>query len=155
MAAKSVNIGCVRMSERHLRSQPPTLEQIQAATIDIDAAIHEAGFAVSFPEAQTLIAVAGTATTVAAAALKLEEYDRQAIHLTRISASQAHEVASRFASMERAQIAELGFMHPGRVDVITAGSLVLSRIMTITGASEFVASESDILDGIAWGLAQV
>ena len=154
-AARSVNIGCVRMLERHLISQPPTDAQIEAAIADIDAAIMDVSSDVPFDQAQTLIAVAGTATTVAAAALELAEYDRHSIHLARIPASKVHEVATMFASMTREEIAALGFMHPGRVDVIISGSLILSRVMVLTGATEFVASESDILDGIAWGLATV
>jgi len=150
--AKSVNIGCVRMSERHLTSQPPTMDQIARAIVDIDLAITQAASVVSITTAKSLIAVAGTATTVAAAALELSEYDRYAIHLSRISAEKVHKVAQMFQSMSKDEIASLGYMHPGRVDVITAGSLVLSRIMAATGASEFVASESDILDGIAWSL---
>lgn len=142
------------MSERHLTSQPPTQNHIDDATRDIDNAIREAGQVVSFNQASTLVAVAGTATTVAAAALNLQEYDRYAIHLSRISAEQVHRVAAMFQEMTREEIAALGYMHPGRVDVITAGSLVLSRVMSLTGATEFVASESDILDGIAWGLAR-
>lgn len=155
LAAKSVNIGCVRMSERHLNNQPPTNQQYAAATSDIDSAIADASFTVDFTQAHTLIAVAGTATTVAAAALDLLEYDRHAIHLARISAQKAIEVAAMFAEMSRAEIAALGYMHSGRVDVIAAGSLVLARVMVLTGATEFVASESDILDGIAWDLAKI
>lgn len=151
-SAKSVNIGCVRMSERHLTSQPPTMDQIARAIVDIDLAITQAASVVPITTAKSLIAVAGTATTVAAAALELSEYDRYAIHLSRISAEKVHKVAQMFQSMSKDKIASLGYMHPGRVDVITAGSLVLSRIMAATGASEFVASESDILDGIAWSL---
>jgi len=101
-----------------------------------------------------LIAVAGTATTVAAAALGLTEYDRHAIHLSRIPAQKVIEIAQMLQLMDRAQIAALGYMHPGRVDVITAGALVLSRVMIATGATEFVASETDILDGMAWSLSQ-
>ena len=153
-AAKSVNIGCVRMAERHLNQQPPTSDSISAATIDIDAAISSAAEDVAITSAQTLICVAGTATTVAAAALGLTDYDRYSIHLSRIPAARAHEVAAMFQSMTREEIAALGYMHPGRVDVITAGSLVLSRVLHATGATDFVASESDILDGIAWGLAR-
>jgi exopolyphosphatase/guanosine-5'-triphosphate,3'-diphosphate pyrophosphatase len=152
-AAKSVNIGCVRMSERHLNQQPPTSAQILAAITDIDLAIAEAAKVVPITTAQTLIAVAGTATTVAAAALELSAYDRHAIHLSRISADKVHKVAAMFQKLSKAEISKLGYMHPGRVDVITAGSLVLSRVMAATGATEFVASESDILDGIAWKLA--
>ena len=150
--AKSVNIGCVRMSERHLNTQPPSMAQIAQAIVDIDIAIAQAAAVVPITTAKTLVAVAGTATTVAAAALELNDYDRHMIHLSRISASNVHKVAASFQSMNKDQIASLGFMHPGRVDVITAGSLVLSRIMAATGASEFVASESDILDGMAWSL---
>ena len=153
-AAKSVNIGCVRMAERHLNQQPPTSDSISAATAAIDAAIASAAEDVAITSAQTLICVAGTATTVAAAALGLTEYDRYSIHLSRIPAARVHEVAAMFQSMTRDEIAALGYMHPGRVDVITAGSLVLSRVLHATGAKEFVASESDILDGIAWGLAR-
>ena len=150
--AKSVNIGCVRMSERHLNTQPPSMAQIAQAIVDIDIAIAQAAAVVPITTAKTLVAVAGTATTVAAAALELNDYDRQMIHLSRVSASNVHKVAASFQSMNKDQIASLGFMHPGRVDIITAGSLVLSRIMAATGASEFVASESDILDGMAWSL---
>jgi len=150
--ARSVNIGCVRMSERHLNTQPPSMAQIAQAIVDIDIAITQAAAVVPITTAKTLVAVAGTATTVAAAALELTDYDRHMIHLSRISASNVHKVAASFQGMNKDQIASLGFMHPGRVDVITAGSLVLSRIMAATGASEFVASESDILDGMAWSL---
>ena len=152
-SAKSVNVGCVRMSERHLNQQPPTSAQIHAAIIDIDMAIAEAARVVPITTAQTLIAVAGTATTVAAAALDLSSYDRHAIHLSRISAENVHKVAAMFQHLTRDEIADLGYMHSGRVDVITAGALVLSRVMAATGATEFVASESDILDGMAWKLA--
>ena len=151
--AKSQNIGCVRMSERHFTSVPPTKDEIARATADIDDAIKGAATSVPITEAKTLIAVAGTATTVAAAALNLDAYDRYAIHMARISAEKTHAVSQMFLEMNREEIAALGYMHRGRVDVIAAGSLVLSRIMTLTGAQEFVASESDILDGMAWSLA--
>jgi len=153
-SARSVNIGCVRMAERHLNQQPPTLDSVASATRDIDAAIAEAARDVAVTSAKSLVCVAGTATTVAAAALGLSEYDRYAIHLSRIPAQKVHDVAAMFQAMSREEIAALGYMHPGRVDVITSGSLVLSRVLRATGASEFIASESDILDGIAWGLAR-
>jgi exopolyphosphatase/guanosine-5'-triphosphate,3'-diphosphate pyrophosphatase len=153
-AAISVNIGCVRMAERHFRSDPPSDTELAAARADIDEAIARAGAAVPISSAKTLIAVAGTSTTVAAAALDLPKYDPEILHLSRISAAQTHEVASRFARLNHAQRAALPYMHPGRVDVIAAGALVLSRVVDATGASEFVASEHDILDGIAWGLAE-
>jgi len=153
-SAKSVNIGCVRMSERHLNLQPPAMASIAEAIIDIDIAITQAAKEVPITEAKSLVAVAGTATTVAAAALKLDNYDRHLIHLSRISATSVYQVAAIFQSMNKDQLANLGYMHPGRVDVITAGALVLSRIMAATGASEFIASESDILDGIAWSLSK-
>lgn len=152
--AKSVNIGCVRMTERHFTNDPIQTNDIEKARSDIQAAIAIAAALVPITQAKTLIAVAGTATTVAAAALNLPEYDRYAIHLARITAAQAHEASEMFLTQNREQRLALGYMHPGRVDVIPAGSLVLSEIMKATGASEFVASESDILDGIARSIAQ-
>jgi exopolyphosphatase/guanosine-5'-triphosphate,3'-diphosphate pyrophosphatase len=152
ISAKSVNIGCVRMSERHLTNQPPTMDQIASAIVDIDIAITQAAVSVPINSAKSLIAVAGTATTVAAAALDLSKYDRDLIHLSKISADKVHKVAQMFQSMNKSEISALPYMHEGRVDVITAGSLVLSRVMAATGAVEFVASESDILDGMAFSL---
>ena len=152
ISAKSVNIGCVRMSERHLINQPPTMDQIASAIVDIDIAITQAAVSVPINSAKSLIAVAGTATTVAAAALNLSKYDRDLIHLSKISADKVHKVAQMFQSMNKSEISALPYMHEGRVDVITAGSLVLSRVMAATGAAEFVASESDILDGMAFSL---
>jgi len=153
-SARSVNIGCVRMSERHFANDPATPAQIESARIDIQAAIAIAAAEVPITKAKTLVAVAGTATTVAAAGLDLNEYDRYAIHLSRISAQQVHDAATMFATQTREQRLALGYMHPGRVDVIAAGSFVLSEIMKATGATEFVASESDILDGMARSLVK-
>jgi exopolyphosphatase/guanosine-5'-triphosphate,3'-diphosphate pyrophosphatase len=153
-AARSVNIGCVRMSERHFANDPATTAQVELARTDIQAAIALAATEVPITKAKTLVAVAGTATTVAAAALDLAEYDRYAIHLSRISAQQVHDASTMFLTSNREHRLALGYMHPGRVDVIAAGSLVLSEIMMATGAAEFVASESDILDGMAYSLAR-
>lgn len=152
-SAKSVNIGCVRMSERHFKDDPPTDNQIELARADIQEAIALAGAEVPITQAKTLVAVAGTATTVAAAALDLDSYDRYLIHLSHISAVQVHEVSEMFKNKDRSQRSKLGYMHPGRVDVITAGSLVLSEVMEATRAVEFIASETDILDGIALSIA--
>lgn len=152
-AAKSQNIGCVRMSERHFTALPPSESEVLKAKADIDDAIREAATLVPITQAKTVIAVAGTATTVAAAALELDQYDRYSIHLSRISTESTHQIADRFLAMNREDLSALPYMHPGRVDVIAAGSLVLSRIMEFTRAQEFVASESDILDGMAWSLA--
>jgi exopolyphosphatase / guanosine-5'-triphosphate,3'-diphosphate pyrophosphatase len=153
-AARSVNIGCVRMSERHFANDPATAAQIELARTDIQAAIAQAAAEVPITQAKTLVAVAGTATTVAAAALDLSEYDRYAIHLARISATQVHDASAMFLTSNREQRLALGYMHPGRVDVMAAGALVLSEIMKATGATEFVASESDILDGMARSLVK-
>ena len=152
--AKSVNIGCVRMTERNIHSDPPTAEEIENARRDIQEAIAVAASVVPITKAKTLIAVAGTATSVAASALELKEYDRHIIHLARVSAEQTHHVALTFAGMNAEQRSHVGFLHPGRADVFAAGSLVLSEIMKATGAKEFVASEADILDGIAGSLAR-
>jgi exopolyphosphatase/guanosine-5'-triphosphate,3'-diphosphate pyrophosphatase len=151
-SARSVNIGCVRMTERHFANDPATSEQVESARTDIQAAIAQAAAEVPITQAKTLVAVAGTATTVAAAALNLPEYDRYAIHLARITAAQVHEASTMFLTKNREERLALGYMHPGRVDVIPAGALVLSEIIKATGATGFVASESDILDGMARSL---
>jgi exopolyphosphatase/guanosine-5'-triphosphate,3'-diphosphate pyrophosphatase len=158
LRAISTDIGCVRLTERHLRDDPPTAPQIAAATADIDAAIDAAAAAVlggAGPSAapRTLVGLAGSVTTVAAIALGLPAYDSERIHHARITAGQVHEVARRLLGQTRAERAAIGPMHPGRVDVIGAGALILDRIVTRLGFAAVVASEHDILDGIAWSLA--
>jgi exopolyphosphatase/guanosine-5'-triphosphate,3'-diphosphate pyrophosphatase len=152
--AKSVNIGCVRMTERNFHSDPPTQDEIENARRDIQEAIFVAAAIVPITQAKTVVAVAGTATSVAASALGLEKYDSHLIHLSHVSAEKAHSVALTFQKMNAEERSRVGFLHPGRADVFAAGSLVLSEIMKATGATEFVASEADILDGIAWSLAR-
>ena len=151
-AAISTNVGCVRMTERHLISDPATPQQIAAATSDIDAAIDLAYAAVPIAQANSLIGLAGSVTTVAAIALGLSEYDSTAIHGSRISAQDVHRVTQDLLAMTRAERAKLGPMHEGRIDVIGSGALVLDRIMIRTGLKQVVVSERDILDGIARGL---
>ena len=147
-----VNIGCVRMTERH-RGQSQEIDSA-AAVIDIDAAIRTAHSVVPFEQARTLVAVAGSATTVAAMALDLPRYDRERIHLTRLTRQQVTQVSDRLLALTADERRVLPFMHPGRVDVIPAGALILRRIMDIGAFDTVVVSEHDILDGIAWEVAQ-
>ena len=149
-AARSVNIGCVRMSERHFKNDPPTQSEIEGAREDIKNAIALAAEVVPIRNAKTLVAVAGTATTVAAAALNLAKYDSESIHLAKISAIETRRVSDWLLSLNRQERSDLGYMHPGRVDVIAAGSLVLAEIIEATELESFVASENDILDGMVW-----
>lgn len=151
-AARSVNIGCVRMSERHFKTDPPTQSEIDSARLDIRNAISLAAEVVPIENAKTLVAVAGTATTVAAAALDLAEYNSDLIHLAKISAIKTRRVSDWLLTLTRQERADLGYMHPGRVDVIAAGSLVLAEIIEATGLESFVASENDILDGMVWSM---
>jgi len=151
-AARSVDVGCVRMTERHLRDDPPTAEQIAAATADVDAAIALAAAIVPLGEARTLVGLAGSVTTVAALVLGLPAYDAARIHHARLSAAEVAETAAMLLAMPRAERAGLGPMHPGRVDVIGAGALVLERVLRVGGFDEVVVSEHDILDGIALSL---
>jgi exopolyphosphatase/guanosine-5'-triphosphate,3'-diphosphate pyrophosphatase len=151
-AAISTNVGCVRMTERHLISDPATPQEIAAAIADIDAAIDLAYLSVPISQAHSLIGLAGSVTTVAAIALGLSEYDSTAIHGSRISAPDIHRITGELLAMTRAQRAKLGPMHEGRIDVIGSGALVLDRIMIRTGLGEVIVSERDILDGIARGL---
>jgi exopolyphosphatase/guanosine-5'-triphosphate,3'-diphosphate pyrophosphatase len=153
-SATSVNIGCVRMTERHLRGDPPTAREIAAATADIDAALDAVADAVPVGEAKTLVGLAGSVTTVAAIAIGLPAYDAAQIHHARVCFADVHAVTLALLSQTRAVRAGIGVMHPGRVDVIGGGALVLDRVMDRFGFSEVLVSEHDILDGIAWSLAR-
>jgi len=153
-AARSVDIGCVRMTERHLGADPPTADQIVQATADIDAAIRRAGEVVPLDEAHSIIGLAGSVTTVAAIHLGLPDYDPAAIHGHVVPTADVRTISDDLLAMSHAQRAAIGVMHPGRVDVIGAGALVLRRILDLTGLDEVVVSEHDILDGIAWSLLE-
>jgi exopolyphosphatase/guanosine-5'-triphosphate,3'-diphosphate pyrophosphatase len=152
-AARSVDIGCVRLTERHVRSDPPAAAEVEAIRADIRAALDLAERTVPIAEADTLVGLAGSVTTVAAIALDLEEYDSEKIHRSRISYDRVAEVVGRLLGSTHDERAAIPVMHPGRVDVIIAGALVLLEIMERTGAREVVVSEHDILDGIALSLA--
>jgi exopolyphosphatase/guanosine-5'-triphosphate,3'-diphosphate pyrophosphatase len=151
-ASMSVDMGCVRLTERLLVSDPPTQEEIDQASKFVDSLIARARTEVDWTGAATLIGLAGSVTTVAAIALGLDEYDSERIHGSRISAEQVHDVTSRLLAMTRSERVELGVMHPGRVDVIGGGALVLDRIMHAMQMREVLVSEHDILDGIALSL---
>jgi exopolyphosphatase / guanosine-5'-triphosphate,3'-diphosphate pyrophosphatase len=153
VATLSVDIGCVRLTERHLHDDPPQPAQISAATADVDAALGVVAARVPVAGARTLIGLAGSVTTVAGIALGLPGYDPARIHHAVIPAAQVHEVAAGLLGQTREQRAAIPVMHPGRVDVIGAGALVLDRVMARFGFAQVVASEHDILDGIAWSLA--
>jgi exopolyphosphatase/guanosine-5'-triphosphate,3'-diphosphate pyrophosphatase len=152
LLAYSMNVGCVRMTERHLRDDPPTGPQIEATVADLRAAIDEARGQVPLDAPAAFVGVAGTVTTIAAIALQLDRYDPDAIHGARISAAQVDDVTARLLRMTHAERAALPVMHPGRVDVIGGGALVLRTLLEEIGADSVIASEHDILDGIALGL---
>ncbi|WP_328426313.1 Ppx/GppA family phosphatase [Micromonospora sp. NBC_00389] len=151
-AAISVDIGCVRMTERHLAGDPPTPEQVAAAQTDIAAAVDRALAAVPGREAATLVGLAGSVTTVVAIAQGLQEYDPERIHHARVSYEAVAQVTADLLGQTREQRLAIPVMHPGRADVIGAGALVLRVIMERAGMPSVVASEHDILDGIAWSL---
>jgi exopolyphosphatase/guanosine-5'-triphosphate,3'-diphosphate pyrophosphatase len=151
-AARSVDVGCVRLTERHLHDDPPTAAQVAAAERDVATAVALARQTVPVERARTFVGLAGSVTTVAALALKLSTYRSEAIHQSRISYDQVAAVTAGLLAATRAERAALPVMHPGRVDVIGAGALVLRVLMEHVGADEVVASEHDILDGIAHSL---
>ncbi|MFF9984237.1 Ppx/GppA phosphatase family protein [Streptomyces erythrochromogenes] len=157
-AARSVDVGCVRMTERHLVvdgvvTDPPSEQQIAAIRADIEAALDLAAETVPLAEARTLVGLAGSVTTIAGIALGLPEYRSSEIHHSRISYEQVRAITERMLTATHDERAAVPVMHPGRVDVIGAGALVLLAVMERTGASEVVVSEHDILDGIAWSAA--
>jgi exopolyphosphatase/guanosine-5'-triphosphate,3'-diphosphate pyrophosphatase len=153
LAEISVDIGCVRLTERHLHADPPATAEVAAATADIDRALDDVATAIAVREARTLVGLAGSVTTLTAIALDLPVYDASKTHHARIPAGRVHEVTTQLLSKTRAERAAIGSLHPGRVDVIGAGALILDRVMQRFGFAELVTSEHDILDGIAWSIA--
>ena len=151
-AAVSVNIGCVRMTERHLHGDPPLDEEIARVESDVAAALDEAAAAVPLDRARSLVGVAGTVTTLVALIHGLPAYDPAEIHGREATLPEIDELTERLLAMPRAERAALPVMHPGRVDVIGGGALVLRAIMRRTGLP-VIASETDILDGVARSLA--
>ena len=147
--AYSMDVGSVRMTERHLDDDPPTSEQVAAVVADVRSALDEANGDVPIQDADTLVGVAGTITTIAAMVLGLDEYDSEAVHGTHLEAEQIADVAQRLAHMTHDGRAAVRVIHPGRVDVITAGAIILRTVVERAGVSEVVVSEHDILDGIA------
>jgi len=161
-AAVSMDIGSVRLTERHLRSDPPTAEQIAAARADVAAALDEAEKTVPLGQAVTLVGLAGSVTSVTAHTLGLPRYDRAAIDGAVLDVRTVEAACDDLLHRSRAERTALGFMHPGRVDVIGAGALIWSEVIARVQAevardgrqlTEVVTSEHDILDGIAWSIA--
>ncbi len=148
----SVDIGCVRLTERHLHSDPPRPDEVRAAAADIGAALDAVAAAIPVTDARTLVGLAGSVTTMAGLALGLGKYDSARIHHARVSAGQVAAQTRTLLGQTRAERAALGVMHPGRADVIAGGAMVLDQIMRRFGFGEVLASEHDILDGIAWAL---
>ena len=148
-AMTSRQLGCVRLTERAITSDPPSTHDLQTATAVIEAELDAVEELVPAGQAQTLIGVAGTVTTVAALHLGLAAYEAEAIHGTRVPAADVVRIADELAGMTTAQRRELGPMASGREDVIVAGALILRRVVERFGFADVLTSESDILDGLA------
>ncbi|WP_232677497.1 exopolyphosphatase [Nocardioides sp. R-C-SC26] len=149
-SAFSMDIGSVRLHERHLHSDPPSAAEIAAVRADIDAGL--AACPVDPAQAPTVVGVAGTVTTVAAGVLGLAAYDRAAIDRSRLPVEAVGSHVAGLVAMTVAERRALPWMHPGRADVIGAGALILERVLARATTTELLVSEADILDGIAWSL---
>ena len=161
-AAISMDIGSVRLTERHLRSDPPTPDEVAAARADLAAALDEAERTVPIGRTVPLVGLAGSVTSVTAHALGLPRYDRSAIDGSVLDVSTVLAACDDLLHRSRAERMALGFMHPGRVDVIGAGALIWAEVVARVQAevaaagrelTHVLTSEHDILDGIAWSLA--
>jgi exopolyphosphatase/guanosine-5'-triphosphate,3'-diphosphate pyrophosphatase len=156
-AARSVNIGCVRITERHLRSDPPTPAEVCAARQFAAHTLQEAFADVPVNQARTWVGVAGTVTTLSALAQRLPDYDAACTHLSRLSLQQVWDTTENLLASTHKQRADNPVIHPGRVDVIAGGALIVAvlaeQLHACAGIAELVVSEHDILDGIALGLA--
>ncbi|HYN30019.1 MAG TPA: Ppx/GppA phosphatase family protein [Dermatophilaceae bacterium] len=156
-AARSVDVGSVRMTERHLRDDPPTAAQVEAAVADVRTALDLVEDAVDLHGIRTVVGLAGSVTTLTAHALGLPRYEPERVHLARLDAPAHRRAAEDLLTMARPERAALPFLHPGRVDVIGAGALVwrevLGRVLERSPGAAVVTSEHDILDGIALSAA--
>ncbi|MFC5993853.1 exopolyphosphatase [Pseudonocardia hispaniensis] len=156
-SARSVDIGSVRLTERCLTGDPPSGDDIDKARAVATTILDEAFAAVPVEGVRTWVGVAGTITTLSAIAQQLPSYDPDAVHLSRLSRDELGEVAQRLLRTPRSERAKLGALHPGRVDVIGAGALIVDvlsdELHARAGISELVISEHDILDGIARSIA--
>jgi exopolyphosphatase / guanosine-5'-triphosphate,3'-diphosphate pyrophosphatase len=156
-AARSVDIGCVRITERHLRGDPPTAGEVSAAEQFAAQTLEQAFAEVPVDKARTWVGVAGTVTTLSAIAQQLRAYDPERIHLSRLSLQQVRATAEHLLGSTHQQRAANPVIHPGRVDVIAGGALIVrvvaEELHSRAGITELVVSEHDILDGIALGLA--
>jgi exopolyphosphatase/guanosine-5'-triphosphate,3'-diphosphate pyrophosphatase len=150
-ASASMDIGSVRLHERHLHTDPPTAAEVAACVADIDAALDAAP--VSPADAATVVGIAGTVTTIAAGVLDLPAYEREAIDQQVVAVAAVHEFVDRLVAMPVSERLALPYMHPGRADVVDAGALILSRVLRRTSVGTLLVSESDILDGIAWSIS--
>jgi exopolyphosphatase / guanosine-5'-triphosphate,3'-diphosphate pyrophosphatase len=157
LASFSADIGCVRLTERCLHSDPPTAVEIAAAREVVREGLGEALRVVPVERARTWVGVAGTMTTLSALAQKMTTYDPEAIHLSRVGFGDLLEVCDELIAMTRQQRAALGPMHEGRVDVIGGGAIIVEELASVlgqrAGIDELVVSEHDILDGIALSIA--
>ena len=153
-AARSLDIGSVRMTERHLPSDPPTEAEMARATEAIDAALDGlAEHGVDLARGRTVVGVAGTITTVAAAVLDLPGFVREAIHHADLPRESVHATTARVLAMSVDERRSLPYMPEGRADVIGAGALILDRVLARSTSDRLLVSVSDILDGIAWSVA--
>ncbi|WP_326566230.1 Ppx/GppA phosphatase family protein [Amycolatopsis rhabdoformis] len=157
LAAKSVDIGCVRITERDLKGDPPTEAEIAQARITAETILTEAFDVVDVAKAKTWIGVAGTVTTLSAVAQELPEYDSERTHLSKLSHAEIDRLATSLLAADRATRAANPVIHPGRVDVIGGGAVIVQvlaeQLAKRGGPDQLVVSEHDILDGIALSLS--
>jgi exopolyphosphatase/guanosine-5'-triphosphate,3'-diphosphate pyrophosphatase len=148
--AISIQMGSVRLTERAIRNDPPTAEDLERLRALANAGIDEAARAVRVERARTMVSVAGTATTLRAVALGLGRYDPDRIHRTWLDAAEAERVLAGLAAMTNAERAAIPVMAPGRGDVIVAGATILVEVMRRFGFRRTLVSETDILDGLGF-----
>ncbi|MFT8396546.1 exopolyphosphatase [Propionibacterium sp.] len=146
----SLNIGSRRLRERILHGDPPTAEEIAEARALVAEQLDNCGIELS--DIGTFIGVAGTVTSMAALSLGLFRYDRSRVHGAAIGRDKLREVADRLLSATVADVTSWGPVQPQRAEVLCAGALIVAEVVARVGTDAMVASESDILDGIALGM---
>jgi len=144
----SLDIGCVRMFEKYLASDPPTVQELDDMRADVEALVTEAVSVLEVPPGTRLVGVAGTVTQLATLKAGIPVYDPDVNHHSILSHGDVRRLARRLASLDYAQRKRVRGLEPGRVDVIVAGAEILLRVMEIFDAAEILVSERDILDGL-------
>jgi exopolyphosphatase / guanosine-5'-triphosphate,3'-diphosphate pyrophosphatase len=144
----SLDFGCVRMFEKHLHTDPPTMEELDGLRAEVGTALDVVKDELKVPAGARMIGVAGTVTQLATLNAGLPVYDPDVTHHAVLSHGDVRRLARRLETLPYEKRSRVKGLEPGRVDVIVAGAEILTCVMETFDAAEVLVSEKDILDGL-------